>query len=228
MGSSVDPSARTPMNSVHRFIRSATRNHTRLDVPAMVILLVLCASWGLQQVTIKVANAGVPPIFQAGIRSMAAMVLLWLWMFIRGNPIFEKDGTLWLGIIAGAAFTGEFILLYWGMVFTNASRAVIFLYTMPFFTALGAQLFIPEERLRAVQVMGLCCAFAGIVAAFGESLRPAAGSMWIGDLMALGGALMWAVVTVVIKASRLSAIAPAKTLFYQLAVSAVLLPLCSA
>ena len=203
------------------------KTRTRLDTPAMAILLVLCASWGLQQVTIKVANTGIPPILQAGIRSVGAMFLLWAWMRIRKTPLFEKDGTLWLGIAAGAAFAAEFILLYWGMVYTNASRAVIFLYTMPFFTAVGVQLFIPAERLRVVQVIGLCCAFAGIVAAFGESLRPAAGRMWVGDAMALGGALMWAVVTVVVKASRLATISPAKVLFYQLAVSAVLLPICS-
>jgi drug/metabolite transporter (DMT)-like permease len=54
-----------------------------------------------------------------------------------------KDGTLWWGITAGLLFTAEFIFVYWGLEFTNASHAIIFLNISPFIVALGAQLFIP-------------------------------------------------------------------------------------
>lgn len=197
---------------------------TQLDVAAMAILLVLCASWGMQQVSIKVANAGVSPVLQASIRSIGAGLLLWLWMRLRGQPVLERDGTLWWGVAVGLGFSAEFVLIYWGLEYTQASRAVVFLYTMPFYTAIGAQLFIPAERLRPVQVLGLCLAFAGIVVAFGESLKLPTRSTLIGDGMALGAAGLWGFCTVMIKASRLSQIRPAKTLLYQLAVSALVLP----
>lgn len=200
---------------------------TRLDTTAMGILLVLCASWGMQQVTIKVANAGVSPVLQAGIRSIGATVLLWFWMQWRRQPLFERDGTLWWGVAVGIGFAAEFMLIYWGLEYTNASRAVVFLYTMPFYTAIGAQLFIPAERLRPLQVLGLLLAFAGIVVAFGESLTMPTRRTLVGDGMALGAAGLWGLCTVMIKASRLSQIRPAKTLFYQLAVSALALPLFS-
>ena len=138
----------------------------------MVILVVLCASWGLQQVTIKFANQGVSPLLQSGIRSVGATVIIWLWMAVRREPILARDGTLWWGIAAGFLFAVEFLLIYWGLDFTNASRAVIFLYMSPFVVALGAQLFIPGEHLRMTQIAGLCFAFTGIVVAFGESLNP--------------------------------------------------------
>ena len=141
-----------------------------LDFIAMAILVVLCASWALQQVTIKVANHGVSPILQSGIRSVGATVLILIWMAVRQKPILGRDGTLWWGIAAGFLFAGEFLLIYWGLEFTHASRAVIFLYMSPFVVALGAQLFIPGEHLRMIQIVGLCCAFAGIVVAFRESL----------------------------------------------------------
>lgn len=193
----------------------------------MVILIVLCASWGLQQVSIKVANAGVSPVLQAGIRSIGAGALLWLWMRLRGQPVLERDGTLWWGLAVGLGFAAEFVLVYWGLEYTHASRAVVFLYTMPFVTALGAQLFLPAERLRAAQVAGLCLAFAGIVVAFGESIALPTRTTLIGDGMALGAAVLWGGCTVAIKATRLSRIRPAKTLLYQLAVSALVLPLFS-
>jgi drug/metabolite transporter (DMT)-like permease len=198
-----------------------------LDLTAMAILVVLCASWALQQVTIKVANHGVSPILQSGIRSVGATVLVWIWMAVRREPILEKDGTLWWGIAAGFLFAGEFLLIYWGLEFTHASRAVIFLYTSPFVVALGAQLFIPGERLRMIQVVGLCCAFVGIAVAFRESLSFPTYRMLIGDVMLVGAAVLWGTTTVLVKASPLANIKPSKTLLYQLAVSAAVLPVGS-
>ncbi|MBW2449238.1 MAG: DMT family transporter [Deltaproteobacteria bacterium] len=204
-----------------------TREHQILDLTAMVILVVLCVSWGLQQVAIKVANGGVSPLLQSSIRSVGATILIWIWMVVRREPLLERDGTLWWGIAAGLLFAAEFILIYWGLEFTNASRAVIFLYMSPFVVALGAQLFIPGEHLRIIQVLGLCCAFLGIVVAFEESLNFPTRRMLIGDSMLAGAAVLWGATTVLIKASPLSKIKPGKTLLYQLAVSAVVLPLGS-
>ena len=196
-----------------------------LDVVAMATLLVLCASWGLQQVSIKIVNQGISPLIQSGIRSAGAAILLLIWMRVRREPLMQKDGTLWWGIAAGILFAGEFLLIYWGLEFTFASRSSIFLYLSPFVVALGAQLFIPEERLSLVQVVGLCCAFAGIVFAFSESLSFPTYRMLIGDTMIVGAAVFWGSTTVLIKASPLARIKPSKTLLYQLAVSAVVLPI---
>jgi len=193
----------------------------------MWILLVLCASWGLQQVAIKVAIHGVSPLLQSSIRSIGGTILIWIWMKVRREPMLERDGTLWWGIAAGLLFAGEFVLIYWGLEYTNASRAVIFLYMSPFVVALGAQLFIPGEYLRMIQVIGLACAFVGIVVAFSESLTYHTQQMLIGDSMLVVAAILWGATTVLIKASPLAKIKPSKTLLYQLSVSAVVLPLGS-
>ena len=206
---------------------NVTRENQMLDFTAMAMLVVLCASWGLQQVAIKVAISGVPPLMQSGIRSVGATIFIWVWMTVRREPLMERDGTLWWGIAAGLLFAAEFILIYWGLEFTNASRAVIFLYMSPFVVALGAQLFIPGEHLRMVQVLGLCCAFAGILVAFEESLSFPTRRMLVGDGMLVGAAVIWGATTVMIKACPLSRIKPSKTLLYQLAVSAVVLPVGS-
>ncbi len=198
-----------------------------LDLSAIIILVVLCASWGLQQVTIKIVNHGISPTLQAGIRSIGATILIWIWMIIRREPLFEKDGTLWWGISAGFLFSIEFLLIYWGLDYTNASRAVIFIYISPFIVALGAQLFIPGEHLRIIQISGLCCAFTGIIIAFSESLTLPTHHMLIGDSMLIVAGILWGATTVLIKASPLVNIKPSKTLIYQLSVSAIILPASS-
>lgn len=204
-----------------------TKENQVLDLTAMTILLVLCMSWGLQQVAIKVANRGISPLFQAGIRSVGATAFIWIWMAARRETLMERDGTLWWGIAAGLLFSAEFILIYWGLDYTHASRAVIFLYMSPFVVALGAQLFIPGEHLRTIQVVGLFCAFVGIVVAFRDSLSYPTCRMLMGDGMLAVAAILWGATTVLIKASPLARIKPSKTLLYQLAVSAVVLPLGS-
>jgi drug/metabolite transporter (DMT)-like permease len=71
---------------------------------------------------------------------------------------FERDGTLWSGASAGVIFGIEFVLIYRGLQLTSASRAVVFLYTAPFFVALGSYVFL-GERLRAPQWGGLALSF---------------------------------------------------------------------
>jgi drug/metabolite transporter (DMT)-like permease len=93
--------------------------------------------------------------------------------------------------------------------------------------ALGAHLFLPAERMRAIQAAGLLCAFTGVTVAFADGLRLPTSRELIGDAMILLAAVAWGATTVLIKASRLASISPNKVLFYQLGVSAVALPIVS-
>jgi len=201
------------------------RSH--LDATAAGLLVVFCAIWGLQQVAIKLAMAGLSPLMQSSLRSLGALGLVLAWTLLRRVPLWRQDGTLAGGLLAGLLFSAEFALLYWALDFTTASRGVIFLYTAPFFVALGAAWLLPLERPRRAQWMGLGLAFIGVLALFGENLLRPAGDAWIGDLMMLTAALLWAATTLTIKVSRLATAAPEKTLLYQLAVSVVLLPLAA-
>ena len=198
-----------------------------LDRLAIGLMVVLCAIWGLQQVAIKIANAGISPIWQAGLRSVGATAVITLWALLRGVRLFERDRTLWPGLAVGLMFAGEFALIFIGLEYTPASRGVIFLYTAPFFVALGARWFLPGERLRAAQWWGMGLAFVGVVLLFGEHLWQADDQAWRGDLMILGGSVLWAATTLTIKASALARSSAEKMLLYQLAISALLLPLLS-
>jgi drug/metabolite transporter (DMT)-like permease len=160
---------------------------------------------------------------QAGLRSAGSALLLWAWSASRGVPLFRRDGSLGHGVVIAVLFAGEFILIYGGLVLTTAARSVLFVSTAPFVVALGAHVFVPGERLTRRKVIGLTCAFAGIVVAVADALRLPTRTELVGDLMVLGGAICWGATTVAIKARRGVALTPNKTLFYQLAGSALLL-----
>ena len=95
-------------------------------------------------------------------------MLLWIWCVLRGVRLFEHDGTLRGGLLAGLLFAAEFGCIYLGLRDTTASRLTVFLYTSPFVVALLMPRFVPSERLGAVQWVGLVIAFAAVAVAFSE------------------------------------------------------------
>jgi drug/metabolite transporter (DMT)-like permease len=108
-----------------------------LDALAASIVVGLCLSWGFNQVATKLAIHDIPPVTQAAVRSFIAALLIAAWSRLRGIPLFKHDGTLWFGLIAGVLFAAEFILIYQGLLYTTATRAVLFIYLAPFFVVLG-------------------------------------------------------------------------------------------
>jgi drug/metabolite transporter (DMT)-like permease len=198
-----------------------------LDALAAAIMLVLCLSWGFNQVAVKLALPEVPPFLQAAIRSAGGALIVTLFARWRGVALMRRDGTLFAGIIAGLLFGFEFLLIYRGLVWTTASRAVLFLYMAPFFVALGARLFLPGERLGAWQWLGLALSFLGVALALGVPGPAVDTYALLGDVMMIAAAALWAATTLVIKASALIRAPHEKTLLYQLAVSAPLMALAA-
>ena len=200
-----------------------------LDGVAVALLLVCCAFWGFQQILIKSTVPEVPPLWQASLRFGGATVLLWLWSRWRGIPLFQRDGTLRMGLLAGVLFAGEFACIYLGMMYTTASRLTVFLYTGPFVMALLIPRWAPSERLRRWQWVGLVLAFASLALAFSEGLTAPSGqpNQLKGDLIALASGLLWGLTTLVIRTTCLAHSTPEKNLFYQVAVTALVAPLLS-
>jgi drug/metabolite transporter (DMT)-like permease len=195
-----------------------------LDALAVGILLVCCMFWGFQQVLVKATVAELPPVFQSAVRGVGATLLLWLWCQWRGVRLFGRDGSLWAGLLVGCLFAAEFAFIYIGLQHTTASRLTVFLYTSPFWVAALLPLFIRTERLRPVQWVGMACAFAAVVFALREGFG---GGGATGDLMGLAAGAFWGLTTVAIRAANLTRLAAEKLLFYQLAVSTVVLLLLS-
>jgi len=194
-------------------------SHTRpLDAASMVLVVLICLTWGFNQPEIKLAIHDVPPLTQCAIRSSLATLILLGLMRWRGLPIVARDGTLAAGLIAGLLFGVEFLLIYRGLLYTTASRAVLFIYLAPFFVVIGARWLFPGDRFGPKQWLGLLMAFIGMVVAFGVPAPATEPRQLLGDLMMAIAALAWAATTLIIKSSALARVSPEKTLLYQLVV----------
>ncbi|MFG6412764.1 DMT family transporter [Roseateles sp. DC23W] len=203
---------------------------TQLDARAIALLLLCCVLWGINQVAVKAALTEIGPLWQAGLRSVVAGLLVWAWAAGRGIRLFERDGSLGGGLLAGLLFAAEFACIFLGLQYTSASRMVVFLYLSPFVVALGMPFIARGETLAGRQWAGLALAFGAVAFAFAEGFSSphgdTRGPSWWGDALGVAAALLWAGTTLAIRGTRLSSAVAEKTLLYQLGVSA--LALCAA
>lgn len=197
-----------------------------LSAGAIALMLMLCLTWGFNQIAVKLVLPDVPPMLQAMIRSMGALPVLFIIGTFRGVKFFENDDTWKPGLIAGLMFGIEFVLIFQGLRLTSASRAVVFLYTAPFFVALGSYQML-GERLGASQWLGLAVSFAGVALAIGVPQANVDSHVLLGDLLIVLGASLWAATTLVAKGTRLRFAAPEKALGYQVATSIPILGLAA-
>jgi len=195
-----------------------------LDALAVGLLLICCIFWGWQQALVKATLPLIPPVMQVGVRFVLGTLVLMLWCRFRKIDLWGADGTLAAGLLVGGLFALEFTCLYIGLVHTSASRLTVFLYTAPFVVALLMPRFVVSEALKPMQWLGLGCAFVAVVFAMMDNF---AGGSWLGDGLALAAGFFWGLTTVAIRATKLGGIRAEKLLFYQLAVSSVILLMLS-
>lgn len=203
--------------------------HTRLalDGRAIGLMVLLCGAWSLQQISLKAVAGDVSPMLMVGLRSGVAGLLVAALMRWRGEGLQLYAGRWRPGLVVGALFALEYLLVAEGLRFTHASHVVVFLYTAPIFAALGLHWKLPAERLHWAQWVGIGIAFAGISVAF---LGRGAGAtdladerVLLGDLLSLLAGAAWGATTVTIRCTSLTSAPATETLLYQLVAAFVLL-----
>lgn len=196
----------------------------RIDAFGGTALVLISLLLGLNQVMIKVTNAGLQPVFSAGMRSVLAAVLVLAWALWRGKKLSISDGSLVPGILTGILFAIEFIFLFLALDYTTVGRVSIFFYSMPVWMTLGAHFLVPGERINGRKALGLAAAMAGVVWAMAD--RGAGGGSVLGDALCTVGAMCWAAIGLTARVTKMNRAVPEMQLLYQLVVSAfILIPL---
>ena len=200
-----------------------------MTTSATAIMILMCTLWGANFVAIKVGNRGFPPLLSASLRSVGAAVLVGLWLAIRGQSFRSSRRLLFHGAVTGFLFSLEFLFLYAGTSYTSASRAILLVYTSPFWVALGAHFVLRDDRLSPAKIGGLALSFVGVLAVFrapGIGLGP---DHLRGDALEVLAAIAWAATTLYVKRFiQPLGISAVQTLFYQVAFSAPVLLVAAA
>ena len=200
------------------------KNH--IDLQGFGIILLLTLLWGLNYPAIKVSNVGFAPIFNALLRSIVASVLGVAYCVSIKNPLFHRDVRLFHGFVVGMLFGLEFVCVYLGLLYTNASRAAILVNFSPFVVALGAYLFL-KEKLGITKISGLILAFLGAYLVFEGKPSTWNTSMLKGDILQIAAAFFWGATTVYIKKHLAETVHPINTFLYQLVFSIPVIFVCA-
>ncbi len=198
-----------------------------LDLKAILTLLVLTLLWGFNYTAIKYSNQGISPVFASTLRSVIASVCGVVYCFRRGERLFHRDVRLFHGFVVGLLFGLEFACIYFGMLYTDSARSVVFVYLSPFVVAIGAHLFLKGDRLTFLKTLGLVIAFSGIVLVFYGRPKTAKTTMFIGDLLEILAAFLWGATTLYIKRFMAGKVHPIHTFLYQLFFSIPILLMLS-
>lgn len=196
---------------------------TRIDGFGALVLVVFSALLGLNQVLVKLVNSAMHPVFQAGLRSACAFVVVLGFAILMKRRLSVVDGSLWPGVLAGVLFALEFTLVFIGLDYTSVARASVLFYTMPVWVALGAHFLIPGDSLTPLRIAGLMLACVGVIVALSQNDNPVSDKSLVGDLFCLVASTLWASIALLARTTRLSKASPEMQLLYQLAVSAPLL-----
>ena len=193
-----------------------------MDITGAALLIGFAVVLAFNQVVIKVTNDAFQPAFQAGLRSVGAIVLIWAWMTWKTQYV-RLPRRLWpVGAWAGFLFAAEFICLFTALDLTSVARVSILFYSMPVWLAIFAHFLLPGEQLTPARALGLALAMAGVTWAVLER-DPVTGGSLLGDVLAIIAALSWAAIALTVRLSRLREETPETQLFVQQLVAAPIL-----
>lgn len=136
---------------------AAEESKDYLDVKALIILFIITLVWGFNHPSIKYVNQGIAPVFASTLRSIIASICGVIYCLRKKEKIFHTDINLLHGAVVGLLFGLEFACIYFGLLYTDAARSIIFLYTSPFIVAIGAHFFSCGGSFNGYKVAGTCC-----------------------------------------------------------------------
>ena len=182
---------------------------------------------GINHIVIKLVNVGIQPIFFCGLRSLLAVFFIISWMRYKRIPIEFFSAHWKMGVLAGLVFAAEFLCLFIALDYTTVVRNSIIYYSMPLWLSLMAHFLLPTETLSRTKILGLGFAFCGVVWAILSKSNQKEEYTLIGDVFALGGALGWAAIILLARATDFSKIKPEMQLLWMVAVSTPILLIAS-
>lgn len=191
-------------------------NKEHLDTKAILTILILTLLWGFNYSAIKISNEGISPVFASTLRSLIASICGAIYCLRKGEKLFHTDIRLFHGIGVGLLFGLEFACIYFGMLYTDSARSVVFVFLSPFVVAVSAHFFLKGDRLTLLKTLGLVIAFAGIVFVFYGKPKTAKPNMLLGDLLEITAGILWGATTLYIKRYMAGKVEPIHTFLYQL------------
>ena len=142
-----------------------SRNRKILGILAMSLI------WGTTWLVIKIGLEGVPPFLGVSIRFLFAGAILLLISIIKNRELSISIELLKISALIGILlFTVSYSAVYWAEQYISSGLASVLFATMPLFVALFAGIFLKNENLSPLRLLGMIIGIGGIILIFLESM----------------------------------------------------------
>ena len=171
----------------------------RIAPAGLMFLAITSVGWGFNWPVTKYLIGEIPPLTLRGVTGVVGALLLAAFAILRGQSLKVAEGQ-WPRLIMAAILnvTGWMVLMGLALLWLPASEAALIAYTMPVWAALLAWPVLGEQPT-VLRTISLVMAFAGLAAIVGGNGFDASAAKMPGILMALGGAIGFALGTVLAK-----------------------------
>jgi drug/metabolite transporter (DMT)-like permease len=156
----------------------------------MTLTLFTAVLWGGNSVAIKMALAGVAPIFLAGLRFLLGGLFVFVWAVITRTRLKLASGEFGKILRLILLFVSQIYLLNAGTHNTLAGRSTVLISAYPFFTTLFAHLYIEGDRATRSRFVGMALSFSAVAVVFAESFATGQLDYLRGDGMVLASACL--------------------------------------
>ena len=176
---------------------STRRDARPRNAPAgRMFLAITSIGWGFNWPVTKFLLAELPPLTLRGVTGVLGALLLASLAVIRRQSLKVEPG-IWPRLLTAAVLnvTGWMVLMGLALLWLPASEAALIAYTMPVWASIIAWPVL-GERPTVLRTLGLVMAFAGLASIMGGNGIAASAEKLPGIIMALAGALGFAVGTV--------------------------------
>lgn len=158
--------------------------------------ILLSLAWGSSFLWIKIAVQELSPLLTVGLRLAFGLTALVIFVFfITKSPERLGISRKYLIVFAVLGLTNmalPFILIAWSEQYITSALASIINSTVPLFTMLAAPLFIPDERLTPIKLIGLAGGFIGVLILLSPELKAGGDPNILGEIAMFGGAILYA------------------------------------
>src|SRR5882757_1263056 len=178
---------------------SKPTTRARMAPAGLIFLAITSVGWGFNWPVTKFLIGELPPLTLRGVTGVIGAAVLAVLALIRAQSL-HVEARLWPRLMLYAALnvTGWMVLMGLALLWLPASEAALIAYTMPVWASLLAWPVL-GERPTLLRTIALVMAFAGLAAIMGGNGLSASEAKLPGIIMALCGAIGFALGTVLAK-----------------------------
>jgi drug/metabolite transporter (DMT)-like permease len=168
-----------------------------LSIKEWFKFILLSVMWGSSFFWIKISVQETTPIIVVGLRLVISVIGLTILVIANRKPdriiVVTKKQLFSFSLLGLFNIALPFLLVTWSEQFISSALASIINSTVPLLTMVIAPIFILEERITPIRVIGMLFGFLGVLALLSPQLKDSSTANVLGVTAMFGAALSYAV-----------------------------------